>query len=75
MAEKITARKVVEIYASVFVGDFQYRVYENGTVEVWTCSNFGGEWAFHPLEEDEDEFKMVQEIGLKCLRGEIECQP
>ena len=70
MSEKITATKVIEIYASVFVGDFQYRVYENGVVEMWTCSNFGGEWAFRAREEDEDEFKMVQEIGLKCLRGQ-----
>ena len=68
---KISATKVVSVFADVIYNGWEYEVFPNGVVRKWevTEENQGGHMTF--MSESDDGYDEIKAAGLNVLNGNL----
>jgi hypothetical protein len=66
----ICAEKKEIVYAYVTCNGWDHRVYPDGTVMIWDCEEYGGDYVH--MRGHEDGYDEIKAAGLRVLNGDKE---
>jgi hypothetical protein len=64
---KISAKKVVSVFADVTYNGWDYRVYPNGLVMIWETNDDNQNGDYTWMSEADDGYEEIKAAGLKVL--------
>lgn len=67
---KISAKKVVTVYAEVTYNGCDYRVWPNGVVERWEPNEWNTRYDWYYFSDCKHGYDEIKAAGLRCLETE-----